>query len=646
MIPEIGHAALWLAAALSIMGALVPALGLARGREQWTAFAAPAAVAQGVLTLLAFIALVWCFVVSDFSVRLVNDNSHTFKPMLYKVTGTWANHEGSMLLWVTVLSLAGAAVAALGKPLGGRFRARVLSVQALIGSGFFAFLLLASNPFERIALAPVEGRGLNPLLQDPGLAFHPPTLYVGYVGLSVAFAFAVAALLERRVTPQWALQVRPWVLAAWATLTAGIALGSWWAYYELGWGGFWFWDPVENASLMPWLAATALLHSVSVLATRDALRNWTILLAVVAFSLSMVGTFIVRSGVITSVHSFAVDPTRGLFLLVLLGLYVGGALLLYASRASTVEVGEGFAPVSRESGLVANNLLLSAALGVVFVGTLYPLALEGVTGERISVGAPYFNATFAPIAILLIALMPVGPLLDWKRANQGKLLPRLVVPAIAAAAAAVAALALFDSRSAMALIGFALSAWAAAGTLMTVARRKWRRMPASTWGMTLAHLGVALSLFGVTASTSLHREALVAMRVGDTLKVAGFDARLEAVDPTAGPNYTAIEGRLAVTRGGAPVVTLVPQSRTYTSPAMETTEAGIATLLAGDLYAVLGKPDGTGRWQVRFYWQPMVWAIWAGGLLMAAGGLVSIGGRRRARAAAALEATLAAAVPA
>lgn len=647
MIPELGHAALWLAASFALLQLIAPSLGLAKGREEWIALARPAAAMQALLMLVAFAALSWCFVVSDFSVGLVATNSHSLKPMLYKVTGVWANHEGSMLLWVTVLALAGGAVAALATSMGERFLARVLSVQALIGLGFYAFLLIASNPFERIWPAPIEGNGLNPLLQDPGLAFHPPMLYLGYVGLSVAFAFAVAALLDRQVTPAWARVVRPWVLAAWATLTAGITLGSWWAYYELGWGGYWFWDPVENASLMPWLAATALLHSVQVLATRDALRNWTILLAVVAFSLSMVGTFIVRSGVITSVHSFAVDPERGLFLLALLAVYVGGALTLYASRAATVTAGATFAAVSREGSLVANNLLLSAALGVVFVGTLYPLALEGATGDKISVGPPYFEATFTPIAIALIALMPVGPLLAWKRARADIVTRRLALPAVVAAAAALIGLALFDARAAMTILGLGLAAWAAVGSIAVLFGRKLRRVPASTWGMVIAHVGVAVSLLGITVSGAWNHEALVAMRIGDRLQMAGFTAELQAVEPVAGPNYTAVEGVLAVRRGDQAIATLRPQTRTYTSPMMETTEAAIHSHRVSDLYAVVGKPDGSGRWQIRLYWKPLVNLIWFGGILMGLGGLTSIAGRRRARAtsAAAIESARAAWAP-
>ena len=630
MITEVGHAALWLAAAFALLQAVAP--WVPERDDRWSSLARPAAIGQALLAILAMAALMHAFVVSDFSVKLVAANSHTLKPMLYKVTGVWANHEGSMLLWVFVMALAGGCVALAGSPMGDRFRARVLSVQGLIALGFYAFLLGVSNPFARIAPAPTEGNGLNPLLQDPGLAFHPPMLYAGYVGLSVAFAFAVAALMERRVGPQWAAAVRPWVLAAWAALTCGITLGSWWAYYELGWGGFWFWDPVENASLMPWLAATALLHSVAVLAKRDALRNWTILLAVVGFSLSMIGTFVVRSGLLSSVHAFAVDPARGLVLLVLLAIYIGGALALYAARASTVTTGEGFAFVSREGALVANNLLLSAALGVVFLGSSWPLVIDVLGADKVSVGPPYFNATFTPLMVPLIALMAVGPFLNWGEARAGRVGTKLVAPAAAAAALLLYAFAVWDVRAALALTGFALAGWLGAASIALLAGRAPWRAPRATWGWALGHLGVAVSLFGMTASGAMTGEALASVRVGETLSIAGFEVRLVDVHPTAGPNWTAVEAQLDVSRDGELLTRLAPQTRLYTSPMMETTEAAIWTRVGGDLYAVLGKPDGTGRWQLRIWWKPFVWWIWAGGLIMALGGMVAMSGRMRARA--------------
>jgi cytochrome c-type biogenesis protein CcmF len=634
VIPEIGHAALWLATMFAILQGVAPVLGLRADGEDWLGWSRRAAIAQGVLTLGAFLALMRSFAVSDFSVALVAANSHTLKPMLYKLTGVWGNHEGSMLLWVTVLGVSGAAVALSPQAaMTERFRARVLQAQALIGLGFYAFLLLASNPFARLDPAPLQGNGLNPLLQDPGLAFHPPMLYVGYVGFSVAFAFAIAAMYERAVGPAWARLVRPWVLGAWATLTAGIALGSWWAYYELGWGGYWFWDPVENASLMPWLAGTALLHSLAVLAKRDALRNWTVLLAVVAFSLSMVGTFIVRSGILTSVHAFAVDPERGTFLLLLLGIYIGGALLLYARAASRVEVGSGFAPVSREGSLVANNLLLSALLGIVIVGTLYPLALEALTGDKLSVGPPYFHATFVPVGLLLLVLLGLGPLLAWRRTAGRAIVRKLLLPALVTLLGTLAAIPGWAHAGPMPLVGLAVAIWVAAATLQLLFRRNLARMPLATWGMVLAHLGVAVSLFGLSASTALTREGLAAVPVGGTVAFGPYEARLAGIAPVAGPNFTAIEALLVVTRDGREVARMRPQSRTYTSPIMETTEAAIRPLWNGDLFAVVGQPDGRGRWQVRMHWRPFITMIWAGALLMAAGGVLATGNRLRLRLA-------------
>ncbi len=622
MIPEIGHFLLWLAAA----AALVQAAGLAgRGIE---VLAVPAACAQLLFALAAFAALTWAFLVSDFSLQLVTLNSHTLKPTLYKFTGVWANHEGSLLLWVLVMALAGAAVAMAPAPLGPRFRARALAVMGLVSLGFFAFLLLASNPFARMLPAPTEGQGLNPLLQDPGLAFHPPLLYIGYVGLSVAFAFAVAAMLEGVVGPRWALAVRPWVLLAWGFLTLGIALGSFWAYYELGWGGWWFWDPVENAALMPWIAATALFHSVAVLARRDALRNWTLLLAVLAFSLSMLGTFIVRSGLLTSVHAFAVDPARGLFLMLLLALYVGGALAVYAWKAGSVPEGQGFEAFSREGALVANNLLLSCMLGVVFIGTLYPMALEGMTGQQISVGPPYFNATVVPLLLVMVVLMAIGPWLSWKRSGTAHLPARLLPAGVAAAAATVAALALFDVRSTIALLGFAAAFWLGVASVQILLQQ---RLTYAAVGMALAHFGVAVSILGATASGALQREALVAMRVGDAVQMGAWQAELLDVSPVAGPNWTALQAELRISRQGAEVATLKPQSRTFTRPAMETTEAGIAALWQGDVYAVLGRPDGFGKWQIHLWFKPLVRLIWAGAFLMALGGAVALAGRARVR---------------
>ena len=656
MIAELGHFALWLALCVALYQWLVPTIGLARtpaasfGEEDggqtpvhgWVLLAQPAALVQAALVLVAFAALTWSFWVSDFTVRLVADNSHTLKPALYKISGVWGNHEGSLLLWMLMMALSGAAIALWGGAMPAAFRARVLSVQALVSIGFYLFMLLSSNPFVRFDPAPAEGRGLNPLLQDPGLAFHPPMLYAGYVGLSVAFSFAVAALVDGRVSPAWARWMRPWTLAAWAFLTAGLALGSWWAYYELGWGGYWFWDPVENAALMPWLAATALFHSAVVLEKRDALRSWTLLLAVIGFSLSMLGTFIVRSGLLTSVHAFSVDPQRGVFILVLLALYIGGALTLFAIRGPKVEAGAGFRPVSREAALVANNLLLSAALGTVFVGTLYPLVLEAVSGEQISVGPPYFEATFVPLMIPLIILMAIGPFLPWGQMKDGnKLTRRLAIPALLALLAGITALAFTDAASVLALIGFAIAAWLAAAVVIEFARHlrvgegaagdvlaRLRRLSASNWGVSLAHLGVAFAAFGATAVGALQTETLTTLRVGQSVTSGPYSFRLAEVHPAAGPNYTAIAATLEVSRNGAPVASLHPETRSYTDPMMDTTEAGIASLWKGDLFGVISAPDGNGGWQVRVHWKPFVSALWLGAALMVLGGLISLTDRR------------------
>ena len=620
MIPEVGHSALWIADALALAQALAPFM---RGDR----VAVPAALTQALLCLVAFLSLAQAFVVSDFSVGLVAANSHTAKPMLYKLTGVWANHEGSMLLWVTVLALFGGVAALRATRLGERFRMVLLAVMGWISLGFYAYLLIASNPFARIAPAPIEGSGLNPLLQDPGLAFHPPLLYLGYVGLSAAFAFAVAALVERQVGPAWARAVRPWVLAAWSFLTAGIVLGSFWAYYELGWGGWWFWDPVENASLMPWLAATALFHSVGVLAARDALRNWTILLAVVAFSLSMVGTFIVRSGLLTSVHAFAVDPERGVFLLVLLLLYVGGALALYALRAATVTAGAPFAPVSREGSLVANNLILASILGVVFLGTLYPIIAEAMAGEQVSVGKPYYESALLPLFALLLLVMAAGPLMRWRQ-MPARLIGRRLLPALAAALALAAVAALFGLRSALGLAGVALAGWLLVASAAIMRGRRLRRVPATTWGTAIAHAGVAVMTLGITASGALSSEAFGNLAPGETMRTGGFSARLVDVEPAAGPNYTALRAIVAISAPGVEA-TLRPERRSFSSPMNETTETDILPLASGNLYAVVGKGDGDGRWQIRLHWQPLVALIWIGGLMAAVGGFVAMLGARR-----------------
>jgi cytochrome c-type biogenesis protein CcmF len=629
MIAEAGLAALWIAAALALLQLFLGTMALRPGGEGLERGVRPIAIVQAVLVGLSFLALIQLFLRTDLSVALVAANSHSAKPWLYKLAGTWGNHEGSMLLWVAILGLAGGAVALLERRLNERTMVATLAAQAAIAIGFYAFLLFASNPFERLNPAPAQGQGLNPLLQDPGLAFHPPTLYLGYVGISVAFSFAVGALITRDVGPAFARSMRPWVLAAWIMLTLGITAGSYWAYYELGWGGWWFWDPVENASLMPWLAATALLHSVTVLATRDSLRAWTVMLAVVAFSMSMVGTFLVRSGILTSVHAFAVDPQRGAFILILLALYIGGALTLFGLRVGTVKEGATFEPVSREGALVANNLLLSVILGIVLVGTLYPLAVEAASGEKLSVGPPYFNSAAGPLALILIAVMAAGPLVRWRRDRPGDVLGRMAVPIVAAAAALLAAVLLVAEIRILPVLGFVLAAGAGVASLAPLWGRNLRRTPLFTWGMVIAHLGIAVSLAGMASESAFTQERLIAARVGEITNVGPFTIRLASVDPIAGPNWTAIEAKLTARRQGGRLIELTPQARTFTSPPTPTSEADIATMLDGQLYTVIGQQDEQGRWQLRLWWKPFVTLIWLGGGLVALGGLLSLIGRVR-----------------
>jgi cytochrome c-type biogenesis protein CcmF len=623
VIAEAGLAALWLAAALAILQ-IVLAFGPAQLRSVAAGPVRSIAVVEGALTLFAMAMLMWVFERTDLSVLLVAENSHSAKPWLYKVAGAWGNHEGSMLLWVTILGVAGAALAIFSRRLDGKTLTAALGAQGALALGFFGFLLLASNPFARLNPPAFEGRGLNPLLQDPGLVFHPPTLYVGYVGLSVAFSLAVGALLTKRVDSELAKAMRPWVLGAWIMLTLGITAGSYWAYYELGWGGWWFWDPVENASLMPWLAATALLHSINVLAARDSLRAWTVMLAMIAFSMSMVGTFLVRSGVLTSVHAFAVDPERGTFILALLAFYIGAAFTLFALRSGKLSEGPRFEFVSREAALVGNNLLLTVILGIVFIGTLYPLFIEALTGDKLSVGAPYFNATAGPLALLLALIVCAGPLLNWKR-DSGEKLKRLIVPALAGVTVlAIALVTMPGSLLAKAALGIA--AMLAISAFLPLIGRKLRRTPMSTWGMVVAHFGIAVALAGMAASTMLTKEILTAARPGEQVQVGPWLIEFESVTPTAGPNWTALEAELRASKGDG-VSVLKPQARYYTSPPTETTESAIKTVLSGQLYTVLGKPAEDGRWQLRLWWKPLVTLIWLGGALIALGGALSLGGR-------------------
>ncbi len=624
MIAEAGLAGLWLAAGLAALQlAVACGLGGSAGRQISTVRAI--AVAQGLLTLFAFGALIMLFLRSDMSVLLVAENSHSRKPWLYKFAGAWGNHEGSMLLWVTVLALAGAVVALFERRLDERTLSVSLGAQAALSLGFFAFLLFASNPFERLSPPPLDGRGLNPLLQDPGLAFHPPTLYLGYVGLSVAFSLAVGGLIRREVGPAIARAMRPWVLVAWILLTLGITAGSYWAYYELGWGGWWFWDPVENASLMPWLAATALLHSVNVLAARGGLRAWTMMLALVAFSMSMIGTFLVRSGILTSVHSFAVDPTRGTFILALLALYVGGALTLFALRVAHVKEGAPFEIVSREGGLVANNLLLSVILGIVFVGTLYPLIAEAISGEKLSVGPPYFDSVASPLALLLAALMLIAPQLKWRR-DAAPILPRLAPGMLVAVAVLVATIILWPRIGLLPRLGLAIGCALLPASLLPLFGRSLRRTPLAVWGMALAHFGVAVAILGMASDSAFTQEKLAAATPGERIEVGPWLVEFRDVTPIAGPNWTALEGELRASRGSG-VTVLKPQSRFFAEPPTTTNEAAIDTGWNGQLYAVLGEQDDQGRWQLRLWWKPFVTLIWLGGVLIGLGGLLALIGR-------------------
>jgi cytochrome c-type biogenesis protein CcmF len=641
MIAEIGHFALVLALFVSLVQGTVPFIGAARGDAAWMAVARPSAVIQFLLVALSFACLTYAYVVSDFSILNVASNSHSAKPMIYKISGVWANHEGSMVLWILILAVFGAAVAVFGRNLPDGLRARTLGVQALITFGFLLFILFTSNPFERLVPAPVDGRGLNPLLQDPGLALHPPFLYLGYVGFSIAFSFAIAGLIEGRVDAAWARWVRPWTLAAWIFLTAGIGLGSWWAYYELGWGGWWYWDPVENASFMPWLAGTALLHSSVVVEKRDSLKGWTIFLAIVTFSLSLLGTFLVRSGVLTSVHAFAVDPARGVFILVLLLVAVGGSLALFAWRGPALSGGGLFQPVSREGALLLNNLLLTTAAAVVLLGTLYPLFLDSMGGGKVSVGPPFFNAVFVPIMVPLIVALAIGPFLSWKRSDLTGALARLRVAFAVAAVIGLVTWYVMADGPVFAFLGMALAAWLGVGVIAELAERvrlfrvpireslrRFGRVPRATWGMTAAHFGLAIMVAGVVGSSAWKIEKIQVMSRGDTIEVAGYEFLFDGAREVQGPNYRATRGLFLVSRDGERIAALSPEKRVYPIERQPTTEAAIRSTFLGDLYAVIGDGEGEGAYVTRIYFNPLVPWIWAGILIMVVGGLTSLSDRR------------------
>ncbi len=639
MLIELGHFALILAFGVAIVQMIVPMVGAHRGNAGWMAVAEPAATTQFLLVAFSFAVLTWAFVTSDFSLQLVYANSHTDKPMIYKITGVWGNHEGSMLLWMLILALFGACAAWFGGGLPARLRARVLAVQASIGVAFFAFILFTSNPFLRLAEPPLNGRDLNPLLQDPGLAFHPPFLYLGYVGLSMSFSFAVAALIEGRVDAAWGRWVRPWTLAAWMFLTVGIALGSWWAYYELGWGGFWFWDPVENASFMPWLIAAALLHSAIVVEKREALKSWTILLAILAFGFSLLGAFIVRSGVLTSVHAFANDPERGILILIILAIFLGGALTLFAVRAGTMEAKGVFSTVSRESALILNNILLAVSCFVVFIGTIWPLVAEMLFDRTLSVGPPFFDAAFTPFMVALAIVLPLGSILAWKRGTLGRAAKPLMGWLILAVAMAALAYAIQSGNSALGPIGVALGVWVVGGAIadlwMRSGRDGWQtrlrrmtRLPRADWGKATAHIGMGVTIFGIAAMLAWQKEDIRVAAVGDRWDVGQFSFQLDDVAQTRGPNYLTTMADISVWRGDQQVTLLRPEKRFYPVANMPTTEAAIANGVLRDLYVVIGDPQEQGGWAVRVYIKPFANWIWGGAILMALGGCFSLSDRR------------------
>jgi cytochrome c-type biogenesis protein CcmF len=641
MIPELGQFALMLALAVALVQGSLPIAGAARGRADWMALARPAAQTQCLLVMLAFGCLVASFIQNDFSVLNVASNSNSALPLQYRIAASWGSHEGSLLLWLLMLNIWTLAVATFSRHLPGPVISRILAVMGLISIGFLLFMLITSNPFERLLPAAPDGRDLNPLLQDPGMVIHPPMLYMGYVGFSVAFAFAIAALIGGNLDSTWARWTRPWTTAAWMFLTIGIALGSWWAYYELGWGGWWFWDPVENASFMPWLVGTALIHSLAVTEKRGAFKSWTVLLAIMAFSLSLLGTFLVRSGVLSSVHSFASDPSRGLFILAFLVVVIGGSLALYAWRAPKVGLGARFELISRETMLLGNNVMLVVAMGTVLLGTLYPLALDALGLGKISVGPPYFDAVFVPIMTPLVFLMGIGPLARWKAAELPDLARRLRWAAVLTVIMALVTGWLAGRISAMATLGFLMAWWIVFAVATDLAERvrpasakasnllsRLKLVPRTMWGMWLAHLGVAAFAFGVSMVNTYGIERDVKMEMNDTVEVAGYVFTYRGVRDVEGPNYVAARGQVDVTRNGKPVATMHPEKRMYRVQQNPMTEAAINTGFTRDLYVSLGEPVGDNAWVVRVYFKPFIDWIWGGCLLMALGGGLAASDRR------------------
>jgi len=658
MSAEVGHFALWLALGIALVLSIVPMLGAARHRADWMAIARPAAALQFAFVAFAFGCLVTAFVNNDFSVLYVASNSNTSLPTHYRVAAVWGGHEGSMLLWLLMLTGWAFAVARFSKHLPLPVLARILSVMGMLSVGFLLFLLLTSNPFDRLANPPLDGRDLNPLLQDPGMVFHPPMLYMGYVGLSVAFSFSVAALIGGNLDGIWARWTRPWTTVAWIFLTIGIAMGSGWAYYELGWGGWWFWDPVENASFMPWLVATALIHSLAVTEKRGSFKSWTVLLAILAFSLSLLGTFLVRSGVLSSVHAFATDPRRGLFILAFLVFVIGSSLALYAWRAPTVGLGARFEWVSRETFLLVNNVLLMAACGAVLLGTLYPLLLDALGMGKISVGPPYFDTVFVPLMAPLVFLIGVGPLARWKAAELPALAKRLRWALLVAIVAALLTAWLRGHLSVVSVLGLAMAFWVVAALLTDLADRlkpsgvvrtsvlsRARQIPRAMIGMMIAHFGIAVFIFGVTLVKSGEVERDVKMDVGDTTEVRGYTFTFRGVQPLQGPNYRAAQGTVEVTRDGKAVTTLHPEKRVFPVAGTTMTEAAIDPGFTRDLYVSLGEPLTGNTWIVRVYVKPFVGWIWGGCLLMAFGGFLAATDRRyrsKVRESAAADAKVAA----
>ncbi len=625
MIPEIGHFALILALCVSIIQGVLPLIGAQQGRREWLVLARPATQTSFLLLTISFGVLAWCFYVNDFSVLYVAEHSNSLLPTVYRLGAVWGGHEGSLLLWIFLLTGWAFAVAQLSKTLDEFMVARVLGVLGLVATGLLLFVLGTSNPFERLLPAAQDGRSLNPLLQDPGLVFHPPMLYMGYVGFSVAFAFAIASLLSGKLDAAWARWSRPWTTTAWIFLTLGIALGSWWAYYELGWGGWWFWDPVENASFMPWLIGTALLHSLVVTEKRGGFKNWTVLLAIMAFSMSLLGTFLVRSGVLTSVHAFATDPRRGIFILILLSLVVGSSLFLYALRAPKSTLGGKFSLLSRETLILMGNVFLVVAAGSVLLGTLYPLLIDALNLGKISVGPPYFNAVFVPIMVPVLFLMAIGPWASWKSTDLKTILKRLWLAAAAAFVAAIVMPRLMGEFTLLTAIGFLLAFWIiASGVLQIIRQFKAGKPTRSFIGMQLGHIGIAVFVIGVTMVGAYQEEKDVRMAPGDTVTVGGYQIRLMGVGPAQGPNYQAMRGTFELARIGKVQELMYPEKRNYDSSAMPMTEAAIDAGLTRDIYISLGEPLEGNAWAVRVYYKPYVDWIWGGCLLMALGGLFAV----------------------